>query len=225
MPDFAFHPDTGPGRRSTGSLSHQGGRFSPKAREAAKDRAAEIFDDPALRRLLKEVKSAADIRIDTISTDAVVSSGWDEAKARDATARFQRFLEERRDDLVALQILYRLPYARRCLTYEAVDELREALRRPPWLLEPVDLWRAYKRLAADKVRGNPAGTLADIVMLVRYAIGETEALEPLPSLIAGRFNLWLGREQKAGRSKMPALKTILGTFGLIWKAKRWLRKP
>jgi len=34
---------------------------------------------------------------------------------------------------------------------------------------------------------------------VRYAIGETEALEPLPSLIAGRFNLWLGREEKAGR--------------------------
>src|SRR5208337_2336 len=51
----------------------------------------------------------------------------------------------------------------------------------------------------DKVRGNPAGMLADIVMLVRYAIGETEALEPLPALVAGRFNLWLGREERAGR--------------------------
>ncbi len=170
-----------------------------KAREAAKDRAAEIFDDPALRRLLKEVKSAADIRIDTISTDSVVSSGWSETKAADTVARFRRFLEERRDELTALQILYRLPYAQKRLTYEAVDDLREALRRPPWLLEPVDIWRAYRRLADDKVRGNPAGTLADIVMLVRYAIGETETLEPLPSLVAGRFNLWLGREEKAGR--------------------------
>lgn len=167
--------------------------------EAAKDKAAEIFDDPALRRLLKEVKSAADIRIDTISIDAVVSSDWDEAKATDTVARFKRFLEERRDELTALQILYRLPYAQRRLTYEAVDDLKEALKRPPWLLEPIDIWRAYKRIASDKVRGNPAGTLADIVMLVRYAIGETEALEPLPSLIAGRFNLWLGREEKAGR--------------------------
>ena len=59
-----------------------------------------IFDDPALRRLLKEVKAAADIRIDTISTDAVVSSGWDEKKATDAVERFSRFLEERRDELV-----------------------------------------------------------------------------------------------------------------------------
>lgn len=171
-----------------------------KAREAAKDKAAEIFDDPALRRLLKEVKSAADIRIDTISTDAVVSSGWDEAKAADTVARFKRFLEERRDELTALQILYRLPYAQRRLTYEAVDDLKEALKRPPWLLEPIDIWRAYKRIASDKVRGNPAGTLADIVMLVRYALGQAEALEPLPSLVAGRFNLWLGREEKAGRS-------------------------
>lgn len=171
-----------------------------KARDAAKDKAAEIFDDPALRRLLKAVKSAADIRIDTISTDAVVSSGWDEAKATDTVARFKRFLEERRDELTALQILYRLPYASRRLTYQGVDDLREALRRPPWLLEPVDIWRAYKRLSADKVRGNPAGTLADIVMLVRYALGQAEALEPLPSLVAGRFNLWLGREEKAGRS-------------------------
>ena len=112
----------------------------------------------------------------------------------------QAFLEERRDELAALQILYRLPYAQRRLTYEAVDDLKEALKRPPWLLEPVDIWRAYKRLASDKVRGNPAGTLADIVMLVRYALGQSETLEPLPSLVAGRFNLWLGREEKAGRS-------------------------
>lgn len=171
-----------------------------KAREAAKDIAATLFDDPTLRRLLKDVKAAADIRIDTISTDAVVSSGWDEDRAADTVARFKRFLEERRDELAALQILYRLPYAQRRLTYEAVDDLKEALKRPPWLLEPIDIWRAYKRLASDKVRGNPAGTLADIVMLVRYAVGQAETLEPLPSIVAGRFNLWLGREEKAGRA-------------------------
>jgi hypothetical protein len=43
----------------------------------------------------------------------VVSSGWDEKKATDTVARFQRFLEERRDEFAALQILYRLPYAQR----------------------------------------------------------------------------------------------------------------
>jgi type I restriction enzyme R subunit len=175
-----------------------------KAREAAKDAAATLFDDPTLRRLLKDVKAAADIRIDTISTDAVVSSGWDAKKATDTVERFKRFIEERRDELAALQILYRLPYAQRRLTYEAVDDLKEALKRPPWLLEPIDIWRAYKRLASEKVRGSPAGTLADIVMLVRYALGQSESLESMSSLVAGRFNLWLGREEKAGRTYTEA---------------------
>lgn len=171
-----------------------------RARDAMKERAAMLFDDHKLRTLLKDVKAATDIRIDTVSVDTVVSSGWDERKAGDTVARFTKFLEEKLDELVALQILYDRPYADKRLTYEAVDQLRDALRRPPWLLEPVDIWRAYKRLASEKVRGNPAGTLADVVMLVRYAIGETESLEPLTSLVAGRFNLWLGREEKAGRT-------------------------
>lgn len=182
------------------------------ARDEAKETAAQIFDDPALRALLKDVKAAADIRIDTISTDAVVSSGWDERKAEDTIERFRRFIAERGDELVALQILYRLPHAARRLTYQAIDDLKDALRRPPWLLEPIDVWRAYKRLSADKVRGNPAGTLADVVMLVRFAIGEAETLEPLPSVVAGRFNLWLGREEKAGRVYTEEQKAWLATI-------------
>ena len=170
-----------------------------KTVDEAKDEAALPFDDPILRRLLRDVKAAADIRIDTISTDVVVSSGWDERKATDTVERFRRFIEERRDELIALQILYGLPHAQRRVTYEALDDLKEALKRPPWLLEPIDVWRAYKRLTSDRVRGNPTGTLADIVMLVRFALGRIDALEPLPAVVAGRFNLWLGREEKAGR--------------------------
>jgi type I restriction enzyme, R subunit len=98
------------------------------------------------------------------------------------------------------QILHRLPYARRRLSYEAVDDLKEALKRPPWLLEPVDIWRAYKRLSSDKVRGNPAGTLADIVMLVRYAIGQAEVLEPLPRSLPAASTSGLATRRKRGAS-------------------------
>jgi hypothetical protein len=57
-----------------------------------------------------------------------------------------------------------------------------------------------------------AGVLADIVMLVRYAIGEAETLEPLPSIVAGRFNLWLGREEKAGRAYSDEQKAWLAAI-------------
>src|SRR5208337_5103586 len=59
-----------------------------RERLAAMDEAARILDDPALRRLLVEVKEAADIRIDTITTDALVSSGWDAKKAGEEVERF-----------------------------------------------------------------------------------------------------------------------------------------
>ena len=51
--------------------------------------------------------------------------------------------------------------------------------------------------------------LSDIVMLVRYALGATTTLEPLPAMIAGRFNLWLGREERAGRTYTEAQRVWL----------------
>jgi type I restriction enzyme, R subunit len=179
---------------------------------ALKEEACRIFDDPALRQLLKDVKHLTEIRIDTVSPDAVISSGYDEKKAQDAVDRFKAFLDENRDRLVALQILYGRPHAAAKLDRAAIEELRDVLRRPPWLLEPVDIWRAYARLDDRRVKGNPTRALSDIVMLVRYAIGATTTLEPLSSTIAGRFNLWLGREEKAGRVYAEAQKAWLAAI-------------
>jgi type I restriction enzyme, R subunit len=81
-------------------------------KEGIKDAAALPIDHPGLRKLLKDVKAAADIRIDTTSIDAVVFSGWDEAKAASTVERFRRFIDENRDELTALQILYGQPYER-----------------------------------------------------------------------------------------------------------------
>ncbi len=164
-----------------------------------KEDACQVFDSPQLRQGLVLAKARTDVKIDTISTDEVISSGYDEAQAQTTVDRFKAFLEANKDQVVALQILYGRPYAQRRLTYEALEDLRDALKRPPWLLEPVNIWRAYKRLNDARVRGNPTRILTDIVMLVRFALDKDEVLEPLPSKVAGKFNLWLGREKNAGR--------------------------
>jgi type I restriction enzyme R subunit len=179
------------------------------AAEVLKEEACLPFDNPDLRRLLKDIKRQTEIRIDTVSTDAVISSGYDAARAQDTADRFRQFLAENRDTLVALQILYARPRAARRLDRAAIEELRDAMRRPPWLLEPVDIWRAYKRLDDDRVKGNPARALSDIMMLVRYALGDITTLEPLPATVAGRFDLWLGREERAGRTYTNAQRAWL----------------
>lgn len=161
--------------------------------------ALEPFNAPELRTLLIDLKRMSEVVIDHHSPDIVISTGFDEKAAQEMVSTFQKFLEEEKDQITALSILYGRPQAQQRLTYQSLEELHAAMMRPPWLLQPPALWNAYRRLQGDKVRGNPAKVLTDIVALVRFATGAAETLAPLSMDMAGRFNLWLGREKKAGR--------------------------
>jgi type I restriction enzyme R subunit len=181
---------------------------SPAQEEATaadlREKALAPFDAPELRNLLIDLKRMSEVVIDHHSPDIVISTGFDEKAAQAMVSSFGRFLDEHQDQIGALSILYGKPQAQRRLTYQSLQELRDAMMRPPWLLQPLSLWSAYRRLQGDKVRGNPAKVLTDIVALVRFAIGSVEALAPLSMDMAGRFNLWLGREKRAGRDYTQA---------------------
>lgn len=169
-----------------------------------REEALRPFDKPALRNLLIELKRASELVIDNLSSDVVISSAFDPAAAERMTRSFRDFIDQQQDAIIALQILLGRPAAQARLTYASLEELRAAMLRPPWLLQPLELWSAYRRLQGDKVRGNPAKALTDIVALVRFATGRAETLAPLSSEMAGRFNLWLGREKQAGREYSQA---------------------
>lgn len=187
-------------REATGEVTAT--RFDETATRLRRD-ALLVFDDPKLRKLLVELKTLSEVIIDEFSRDAVISTGFDEKAATETTAKFKQFLEENQDELTALTILYSKPYASRRLTYESLEELRSALARPPWLLEPVAVWHAYKRLSNGAIKADPARVLTDVVALVRYALEQRDTLAPMSAEVAGRFNLWLGREEKAGRAYTP----------------------
>jgi type I restriction enzyme R subunit len=86
------------------------------------------------------------------------------------------------------------------LTYASIKELAHKLTDPPYHLTTADVWQAYKRLEASKVRGVPSDNiLTDIISLVRFALGWDEVLEPFSVKVEQRFNLWIGRQKKAGK--------------------------
>ena len=173
-------------------------KFDAVAKRMRAEALRVLADAPGLRRLLVELKTQSEVTIDEFSRDAVIGAGFDEKAATRKTMDFKRFCDENQDELTALTILYGKPHAGRRLTYDSLEELRAALARPPWLLEPVAIWAAYRRLSAGAIKTNPGRVLTDIVALVRFALGRAE-LAPLSSEVAGRFNLWLGREKTAGR--------------------------
>lgn len=169
--------------------------------EAMAETACAPFNDAAARNLLKDIKQKTDIIIDEVTPDAVLSAGFDMKRAEEVTTSFRKFIEDNRDELTALQIIYNQPQGRQRLTYAAIRQLVTAMAEKPPYLTTATIWQAYKRLDAARVRGAPVDEqLTEVVSLVRFALGQAEALEPFASVVEQRFNLWLGREKRAGRA-------------------------
>jgi type I restriction enzyme R subunit len=159
--------------------------------------ACAVFDNPRFRETLIEIHRRNEQTIDTVSQDAVIAAGFDEAakeRARRKVESFKQFIEQNKDELTALQILYNLPYARRQLTYQAIDELAKAIQRPPYHLSADELWQAYEQLDRANVRGAGAQKkLSNLVALVRYAIGADALLEPFSVKVDRKFAEWLAQ--------------------------------
>lgn len=163
--------------------------------------ACQPFDDPKLRQLIKDIKQKSDIVIDDITPDKLTDASFDKKASEEKIKSFKAFIEDNKNELLALQILYNQPYGKQKLTYAAIKELSQKLTDPPYYLDVASVWQAYKRLEASKVRGAPVDQqLTEIVSLVRYALGMDEVLEPFGAKVEQRFNLWIGRQKKAGRA-------------------------
>ncbi|MBN2452018.1 MAG: DEAD/DEAH box helicase family protein [Lentisphaeria bacterium] len=162
------------------------------------------FDSPELRNLLVDLKRQSEQTIDSISQDEVMSAGFDQTardKARAVVTSFRQFIEDNRDELTALQILYTMPYGQRHLTYASIRQLAEALEKPPLLLTADRLWQAYANLEQARVRQRgPQRLLTDIISLLRFAIGEAQVLEPFAVSAEQRFQAWLAQQQAGGRA-------------------------
>jgi type I restriction enzyme R subunit len=169
--------------------------------EELKEKACKPLDNANLRNLIKAVKKKSDILIDELTVDEVTSAGYDLKQAEQRTTSFREFIEKHKNELLALQILYSQPYPKRRLTYASIRELAQRLTDPPYHLTTADVWQAYKRLEATLVRGAPSDkVLTDIISLVRFSTGQADILEPYSTRVEQRFNLWIGRQLKAGRT-------------------------
>lgn len=158
--------------------------------------------NPELREQLVNVQRSFDQVIDEISVDTVTRAEFAvdaRARAEQTVESFRAFLDEHKDEITALQVLYSRPYAKR-LTYRDVKELAEAIGKPPYRWTPERLWEAYETLDASKVRGSAGTVLTNIVSLVRFTLGEDDKLAPYPEQVAERFDAWLLQQQNAGRT-------------------------
>ena len=178
---------------------------APQARNREALRAKIVEDavkplyDPKLRELLAELKRKNEITIDHVSADEVLESRFSQdalARAKGLVQSFEQFIDDHKDEITALQILYAKPYKQR-LTFEAVKELADAIEKPPYLWNESQLWNAYAALEKSKVKGaSGKRILTDLVSLVRFAIHQDNELIPFPERVNANFKAWLATQQQ-----------------------------
>ena len=159
--------------------------------------ACQPFDDPRLRDLIESVRREREQIIDHINTDKITYAGFSaqaEAHARATVQAFADYLREHRDEIAALDFFYQQPYQRRQLTFAMIEELHDALSRPPLMLTTERLWSAYARVQASQVKGaDTRRQLTDLVALVRFALRLDHELQPFADSVDKRFQAWIFR--------------------------------
>jgi len=188
-------------KENTGN-SEPGEEEIKQAQQTIVSKAVQPFDNPKLRQLLCDIKKKNEQTIDNVSMDEVTFAGFDEnakEKAQTIIGNFQKFIEENKDEITALQIIFSQPYHKRHLTYEHIKELSKSIAKPPYNLNESLLWHAYEQLESSKVKkAGPQKLLTNIVSLIRFATGHEAILVPFPNIVDKNFKQWMDEQVSMG---------------------------
>ena len=131
--------------------------------------------------------------IDNVSEDRVIETGFDERSFTQVVTvihTFKQFIDENIGELSALQILCRVPGVQGVLTEDDLKVLEAALQQHSSSLSRESLWLAYKRRSPEHVQGGTE-QLADLISLVRFAMGYHLFLKPFSATVSRNFEEWL----------------------------------
>lgn len=192
-------------QRATGKPEPEPEEIKKASQVLLSQAAAPIVANTKFRQRLVDLKKSFEQIIDDVSKDQVTSVGFTQ-DGRDRAASliksFEKFIEENKDEITALQILYSRPYKQR-LTHEQLKELVRAVERPQQqgvpAMPPDRIWQAYETLDKSKVRGSATRLMTDLVSLVRYAVHQESELRPFKDVVSARFDKWLAEQEVGGK--------------------------
>ncbi|MFO0903194.1 MAG: type I restriction-modification enzyme R subunit C-terminal domain-containing protein [Pirellulales bacterium] len=156
--------------------------------------------NPKLRDAILGLKGELEQVEDEVNKDTLIGAGFDvKAKERAQTiiSSFRGFIEEHKESIEALQILYSRPH-RAGLRYSQIKQLANAIERPPYGLSLVRVWQAFELVEPKKVKGGGGKAIVDIVALVKHALDPAGELIPIVATVHERYDAWLADQQARG---------------------------
>ena len=171
------------------------------------------FHNPDLRDLIEALRKDTDQLIDDSPDKIIEGTGFDFEAAEGLINNWQQFIQDHKNEIDAIELIYKQPYQKRHLSYDMINQLVEEIEQPPYHIAPVEVWKAYEQLKKAKVRGAPPESkLPILISLIRLATGVTDTLEPFTELVNNRFDNWLKQQnqipplpQGVGKTQQPPL--------------------
>lgn len=172
-----------------------------KAKKELLDEATKPFYNPDNRDFIENIRRSHDQVIDTVNLDSVVFAGFDSQKEENADkviTSFKEFIEENKDEIIALRIIYNESYKDRPMMIEQLKSLYEKLKKKNITIDR--LWDCYYIKFTDKVKRGTVAQLTDLISIIRFEIGAMDELTSFADRVNANFKEWIFRKN-AGYSQ------------------------
>ena len=153
--------------------------------------AVEPFQRPEVREYIENVRRSHDQIIDTTNIDTVTFVGFDSQREENADRvirTFREFIEEDKDEIIALRIIYNEAYKDRPMMIAALKELYNKLKEKGVTVER--LWDCYAIKKPEKVKRSTAAQLTDLISIIRFEMGYADSLAPFADRVNYNFMQW-----------------------------------
>ena len=168
-------------------------------RQYIDDMVAPLAGNAPLRQRLLEIRAAHDRVIDEVSIDVLLNAAGvvDYDKARGVISSWKQFLNENKDEITLIHLLYSQPKGAR-VTFRELSELADRLKSPPYSWTVDLIWAAYQATEGDRVKKSTRHTATDLITLIRYSLDLDRELIPFADIVEERYQSWLTRQAQAG---------------------------
>lgn len=164
---------------------------STKVQKALIKQAVEPFQKPEVRDFIENVRRSHDQIIDSVNLDKVLFAGYSanrEENADRVISTFKDFIEENKDEILALRIIYNEQYKNRPMVLKSLTELYQNLCAKGVTMER--LWDCYAIKQPDKVKKGTLAQITDLISLIRFQLGYADTLSPFADRVNYNFKQW-----------------------------------
>ena len=149
------------------------------------------FHNPDIRDYIENVRRNHDQIIDSVNLDSVIFAGFDvqqEKNVNKVISSFRTFIEENKDEIVALRIIYDAAYKDRPMVVEKLKALYEKLKSQGITIER--LWDCYAIKQPDKVKRSAMTQITDLISIIRFEMGYADTLTSFADKVNYNFMQW-----------------------------------